>query len=389
VPVEDRQIRVLGYVSFALLGWTGLLVPTVIRSIEVDFGQTDAGIGLFYFVWALFYAIGGAGGGLLTERIGRRRTLPLAAGSLALGLATLALAPVWVIFLVGAIPGGLGGGAIDSTVNGLFLEVYPGRSAALNVLHLFFSIGASVGPLVVGLLIGAGAAWQLIMLGTSVATILMGGRLALARLPSGRHSKPPRTAGAPRIPSLVTLPLLLLALAIGCYVASEVGTANWLVRFLSSAPLVVATSSLSLFWGGLAVGRLIAAGTAERFAPIPYATACALLSGIAVIAAVLVPSVPVSIALFGLAGLAQGPIYPMIMTIGGLLQPGRSGAVSGLLTVGGVIGGLTYPPVIGFISLTAGIGTGLIGAGLLGIVSAGALVWAGIRSGHLDEVPAR
>jgi FHS family glucose/mannose:H+ symporter-like MFS transporter len=327
VPVEDRQIRVLGYVSFALLGWTGLLVPTVIRS------------------------------GLLTERIGRRRTLPLAAGSLALGLATLALAPVWVIFLVGAIPGGLGGGAIDSTVNGL--------------------------------LIGAGAAWQLIMLGTSVATILMGGRLALARLPSGRHSKPPRTAGAPRIPSLVTLPLLLLALAIGCYVASEVGTANWLVRFLSSAPLVVATSSLSLFWGGLAVGRLIAAGTAERFAPIPYATACALLSGIAVIAAVLVPSVPVSIALFGLAGLAQGPIYPMIMTIGGLLQPGRSGAVSGLLTVGGVIGGLTYPPVIGFISLTAGIGTGLIGAGLLGIVSAGALVWAGIRSGHLDEVPAR
>jgi hypothetical protein len=74
------------------------------------------------------------------------------------------------------------------------------------------------------------------------------------------------------------------------------------------------------------------------------------------------------------------------MTIGGILQPARSSAVSGMLTAGGVVGGLAYPPVIGFISVTAGIGAGLIGAGLLAIVSALALVWAGVRSGRLEAV---
>jgi hypothetical protein len=41
-----------------------------------------------------------------------------------------------------------------------------------------------------------------------------------------------------------------------------------------------------------------------------------------------------------------------------------------------VLGGLIYPPVIGFISVTAGIGAGLFGAGLLAIAAAAALVGA-------------
>lgn len=386
MSAEDRQIRVLGYASFGLIGWTGLLVPTLIRSIEADFGQNDAGLGVFYFIWALAYACGGAGSGLLIERIGRRRTLPAGAAAMALGLAMLGLAPIWAIVLLSAIPAGFGGGAIDGGLNGLFLELYPGRSAALNLLHLFFSIGAFVAPLAIGLLVGAGLPWPPIVLATAVATLVVGARLAIVATPSGRRVTISHGTIPIRGPGLVTFPLVLLAVAIACYVASEVGTSNWVVRFLSDAPLVVATSSLSLFWGGLAVGRLIAARTADRFAPIAYATACAFLAGVAIIGAVLAPSLPLSIALFGVAGLAQGPIYPMIMTIGGILQPARSSAVSGMLTAGGVVGGLAYPPVIGFISVTAGIGAGLIGAGLLAIVSALALVWAGVRSGRLEAV---
>src|SRR5438046_1711844 len=82
-----------------LVGWTGLLVPSLIRSIEADFAQTDAAIGLFFFVNAAASVGGSIGGGLLTERLGRRVVLPLGVGILAAGLAGLAGAPSWTFFL--------------------------------------------------------------------------------------------------------------------------------------------------------------------------------------------------------------------------------------------------------------------------------------------------
>jgi fucose permease len=371
-----RRVRLVGYLSFALIGWSGLLVPSLIRSVEHDFNQTDAGLGIFYFVSALFWATGGLTAGLLTERVGRRVTLPLAAASLSIGLAGLAVAPTWPLFVLAAVPLGLGGGGIDAGVNGLFLDLHPGHGGPLNLLHFFFSVGALTAPFVVGLLVDAGLSWALIPLGSAAVALLIGRLLLTVKVASGRRDRASRPDRPREVQRLLTIPLLMLAIAIGSYVAAEIGTSSWLVRFFASAPLTVATASLSLFWGGLAVGRLLASRYADRFNPVAFATVCALVAGIAGVAAVLVPSVPASIALFALAGFGQGPIYPMIMTVGGTLNPGRSGAVSGLLTGSAVLGGLVYPPIIGFISVTAGIGIGLLGAGLLALAAAGALVGA-------------
>ncbi len=376
---DRRRPALIGYTGFVLIGWSGLLVPSLIRDIERDFVQSDAGLGVFYFVGALSYAIGGMAGGLLVERFGRRRVLPLAAASLGIGLGLQALAPGWTIFLLAGFPVGLGGGGIDGGINGLFLDLHSDRpGGALNQLHLFFSVGALTAPLMVGALVGLGLPWQAILLVTSGWSIAVALSLAATEMPSGRHQGR-RAPGAPTAAArLLTAPLVMLGIGIACYVASEVGVSNWLVRFLGSAPLSVATASLSLFWGGLALGRLLAARTADRFEPVRFATLCALGAGAALVLAIAVPWLPVSIALFALAGLAEGPIYPMIMAIGGNLHPGRSGAVSGVLTTAAVVGGLVYPPVIGFISVSHGIGLGMLGAGALALGSALALAAAGL-----------
>jgi FHS family glucose/mannose:H+ symporter-like MFS transporter len=141
----------------------------------------------------------------------------------------------------------------------------------------------------------------------------------------------------------------------------------------------LATTSLSLFWGGLAIGRLVSARFSDRFDHLRYAMVCALAAGFATVAAVLVPSTEASIALFAVVGFASGPVFPLIIAIGGERHPGRSAAVSGFLTSAAVIGGLIYPPVMGFLSVNVGLPVAMIGAGLLGVAAAGALLLVGSR----------
>lgn len=383
-----RGLVLLGYACFLLIGWTSVLVPALIRSIEDGFAQTDAAVGGYFFVFAAFYGIGSFGGGLLTERFGRRVVLAIAGIVIGLGLAGQAIAPAWIVFLAAGVPIGWAAGAIDGGINGLFLAMYPrSRGGALNMLHLFFALGSLTSPFLVGQLVAAGIAWQSVMLGTGAVALVLGLLLTRTEMPSGRishvasivgQSVAGRRGGESRPGA--AWPFAALAIAIGCYVASEVGISNWLVRFLSAAPLATATASLSLFWAGLTLGRLLSSLVADRLHPVAFAATTVGLAAVALIAAVLVPVLPISIALFTLGGFFFGPVFPMIMVVGGTLYPHRLAAVSGGLTTAAVAGSVLYPPVMGLLSERVGLGAGMIGAGFLAAASALALVGASLAA---------
>ena len=267
------------------LGWSGLLVPTLIRSIERDFGQTDAALGVFFFVNAVAYASGSMIGGLLTERFGRRVILSMAALLMALGLSALATVPSWGLFLAAAIPLGAGSGAIDGGANGLVLDLYPtSRGRALNLLHVFFSVGALMTPLIVGRLVEAGLAWQIVVLGTGLVAVPMAVAFAGVPMPSGRHTRADETSGSAAAARIgFAWPLLALGIAIACYVGSSLGVSDWLVRFLDTASLGLATTALSLFWASLTLGRLASARWSDRFDHARFASVAAFLSAIALV----------------------------------------------------------------------------------------------------------
>jgi len=362
-PRRIEPAALLAGAGLAYLGWAGLLVPALIRSIEPAFGQTDAGVGVFFFVNAIASVGGSIGGGLLTERIGRRVVLTVGVTLMMIGLAALAVVPTWELFLIAAVPLGLGFGSIDGGMNGLVLDLYPeGRGRALNMLHLSFSLGALASPLFVGRLVDAGMTWQAVIVGSALAAVPLAVLFALIRLPSGRHE---HASGVSAVRTGLALPLVLLAVAIACYVGSEIGVSNWLVRYLEQASLTLATSALALFWACLALGRLVSARLGDRFDHAWFAAVSALAAGVVLVAAVAAPSLPASIVLFGVAGFAFGPVYPLIMAVAGDRYPARSAAVSGFLSGTAVIGAIIYPPLMGFVSVGAGLGAAMLGAALL------------------------
>lgn len=381
---------VLGCLALLTIGWTGLLVPSLIRSIKLTYDQTDAGIGLIYLVYAVAYAFGSFSGGPLTERLGRRTVLVSAAVLHGAGLVGLGVVQGWDQFTALMIPAGLGAGVLDGGSNGLFLDLFrSGRGRAMNLLHLFFSIGALSAPLVVGALVDEGVAWQSVMVGTGLALAIIAVGFLVIAMPSGRHARAAAAsesgsgagaAGVTGTRGRIALPLVLLAVGILTYVASEVGVSNWLVRFLEPAPLSTATLALSLFWAGLAVGRLISSAIADRFDHVRFTAVCAVAASVALVGAIFVPSLPISIALFAIVGIAEGPIFPMILAIGGERYADRSAAVSGLLTGSGVVGGTVYPPLMGLLSVTVGLTVAMVGNVILGMACAAALLGFDRRS---------
>jgi fucose permease len=115
---------------------------------------------------------------------------------------------------------------------------------------------------------------------------------------------------------------------------------------------------------------------AVRFA-VTWTAAC----GVAIIAAINVPSTPLAIASFAIAGFAAGPVYPMIMAIGATLYPGRASMVSSVLASAAIVGSIVYPPLMGVVSETTGIWFSMLGAGLFAFASAGA-IYLGARLGR-------
>ena len=385
--VASLRVLATAYGAFILLGWTTALVPSLVRVIEGEFGQDDAGIGFLFLLNALFYAGGAFVSGLLAARIGRRALLAGSALVIAVGLLTESLSQSWPMMLVGVSICGVGAGAIDAGVNGVIMDVAAlGRGSALSRLHLFFSVGALAAPLVIGTIVSAGLGWRVVVGATALIAVVIALPIrAVGAVPPRRR---PAVAAAGRTAAAdLRRPLAILGIAIACAVAVEMGVSSWIVGFLAAEPMSVATLGLGLFWVGHASGRLVAARVADRFPPVAFAAACLLMSAAALAAAVVGPRGALQLVLFAVVGFGNGPSYPMIMTVAATLYPHRAAAISGYLTAAGIAGSVVYPPLMGFLSGSAGLGAGMLGASLLAVVSGVAVIVAG-RGANRSRTPA-
>ena len=368
--------------AYALIGWRGLLVPSLILLVEPAFDQTDAGLGAYFLVTALAYAVGSLFGGRLIRARGVRVILPSAALLMAAGLLTQGFTGTWPVFALAGIVVSLGASTADVGINALVLDLFPhARGRALNLLHVAYGAGALTAPLLLAFLVGAGVPWPWLMAGTGVAVLVAAAALALTLPTTPVRIEPARdregtATGTRRLPRF----LLVMAVATGCYVAAEAGVSDWLVRYLHTLPFTLASTALTLFWGGIAAGRLVFARIGNRLEPQATASVLAIAGAVLLAVAVLVPVSPVSPVLFGAVGLAFGPIFPLIVAGAGGRMPGRSATVTGTLIFAAVVGAVIYPPAVGFMSVTVGLQVAMGGAAVLAF-ACGVAAWTARRVG--------
>ncbi|NLG69902.1 MAG: MFS transporter [Firmicutes bacterium] len=346
----------------------GAFGPAIAEWMQA-FATGPATIGLVFSASSVGAMAATLGYAPAVARHGLRTVLVAGAALFGLGLGAAAAAVSPAMLLAGFVAAGAGFGALDSGINHLYVRLFPGaRAVARNLVHLFFAIGAAAAPVTMALVLPA-VGWR-----AAYATLAAAGLVLAPALyvtcpvaPALRQGEPARATAAWRWLGAVLAPAVAMAL----YVGVEVTVSGWVYSFLAQeaqAPPVLAGAGVSVFWAGLAAGRLALGPAVERAGYRASLVVGAGVAGASLLAAVLPVGPVAAVALLGLCGLAMSIIFPTLMALASTRVPPAeeaTAAATAVMLLAASAGNMTLPALAGTAAGWADLGVVIAALGLL------------------------
>lgn len=372
-PVPLRWAVGLSATSFGVLGacltLPGTLLPLLVDQFHIRLVEAGSMLAL----QPIGYLLTVIGARHLIERWGMRAVLGAGPLAFAAGYAGFGLAAGWVSGAVMMFVNGLGFGVAEVALNTLLINIGGERRAnLLNFTHLFFGVGSFLAPPIVAAAVAAGLSWRAPF---AVAALVMAGvGIGWSRLPMQQFAVTPEHASSQ--PRAVRSRLgFLLAAILGVYVGVEMGIGGWLTKYMVSERTVTLTyagNALSLYWMGLAAGRLALSALSHRVGETALLLWLTVLSGLALPAAILAPSPWLAVVCFAVTGLGFSGIFPVVIAIGGRHHPHDSAGITSVMITGAAVGGIVVPWAMSAIADAAGLRAGMIfyavmGASMVGL----------------------
>ena len=329
----------------------GPAVPSMKSSFNLDLATVGL-LGAISLVGGLFSLLGGA----LADRYGSVTVFLL--GYLLISIATcvLGLGTIWAAVPLGFFVMSLAGSCVEPAMNSMVSVAYPTRRAtALNLLHVFWSVGAFTGPLLGSILIATTGSWRLpylvsAFIGAVYFFLILATRRRLTSMRKNGSQASIRRINW-KVPESTNLPLVFLIPFF--YTGAELGSNVWLPSFLilyRHWQTVDAGLVLSLFWASMAVGRLGLARVSER---IEYRKLILISGSISLASIFFGISVdhPIAVAaLWCVTGFCFGPVFPVIVAWASTCLPDNTGLSSGVVGTVATIGAMFSSWFIGIIA---------------------------------------
>ena len=346
-------------ILFIALGLPAGAVGVAWPHMRASLGAPLAGLGLLLAAWTIAYFVASASSGAGIARFGTSVLLLcgcVLAGAGALGLA---LSSRWWMIPLAAVPLGTGSGFIDAAVN---------AHASLNRgvrymgwLHASWALGATLGPQAIVVSLIATGSWRAAFVVMAVAFLGIGLVVASRREdwagPVGQETPQPQvgqSAGAGYRRALLLLAGLFF---LGAGLEGTAG--DWSYTQLTigrSLATGLASTSASLFWAGLAGGRVGLGLFGNRVTPNRLLDVGFVAAVLAALGFWLAPPLVAAFIALPILGIAVSLIFPLLLS----LTPERVGAVMTTYTVGyglaaGNIGAGAIPAVTGLLLQSAGV----------------------------------
>lgn len=336
----------------------GAVLPLLARRIHFDLSQAGE---LFLAMNAAMLVTAFVVGPSI-DRSGHKPPLVIGPLFVAVALGLISAASHFGELVAALLILGIGGGSLNQVTNTLVADIHEderGKSAALNILGVFFGFGALFIPLSIGSLlrhIGLPA-----ILCFSIVLSLFPVVLSLSfAFPEPRQRKGvsfSEMAAFARRPLVLAFAFLLFFES-----GNEFIIGGYLTTYLTTklgASVPAASYLLAAYWGALMLGRVILSRVTLRQSGAPLILTSALAVAGSVAFLLLSPSLPVAAAAVVLLGLSIAAIFPTVLGLAGSSYPNHSGTVFGILMGVALSGGMLLPWAVGKTANVWGIGSGL------------------------------
>ncbi len=348
------------FLSMILMGAnavvTGALLPVIVRDLELSTSQA----GLLVASPAAGYVVAATLAGILGDLWGHKRVWMLGAAAGALSLSGVTLAPSfpWLLPTMGAM--GLVAGFFDGSINPLVATVGGERSGSvLNRVHLFFGVGATVTPLLLGMALRRGVGWRAPYAALAAYVLLIGLILVRTQFPRHVAAEPARHPSGKLLASRV---VLLSALTIMIYGGVEASILSWLALYLERVRALTvdaASFSVSFFSATILVGRFLCSRVVERMGYRRLIVGGSTLGGFGLALMLILPGKALPWLGLILTGLALSGLWATIMADVTRRVPRQMGAAAGILCSASGLGKMILPWLVGQVAETTTLSLGL------------------------------
>ena len=354
-----RQFAWASYGMYALSGIAAVLLGAVMPELLHHYHASYGLGGRMVFIQAMGFLLGVP---LASRAMARHRPQVVLSGAaliITVAQVCLFMLPAfWLASLV-VVLNGIGAGALESIVAAIVLDRFiQQRAIYMSRLEVAFGLGALLLPALTGGLIALGH-WRAVFpviavfaLGLAVWWQTISVPSHEASVSDSRHQDavmaPPPTFPH-RAAKIVVLSLFLSMTVV--YVGLE-GSVNSFMPSLFIAGLhakaAIAVLSSTVFWSGMVIGRMAIHWVARHLRYDQYLFLCiSVVLTILLIFSQVRSAVPGFVLILGL-GLFMAAIYSLVMVYANHTFPGRTHAITGLVTAMAGGGGAIFPPLLGY-----------------------------------------
>ena len=315
--------------------------------------------------------------GPLIDYVGNEANLFVSSALVSAAMMWFALAHSFASAAVAAVLLGLGGGGLNTCTNALVSDVYgEQRGPMLNLLGIFFGVGAVCVPLLAASIEGHFTIPQLFLFCAVLAGICASG-YALLWFPPAKAGQAFSLCEAVGVAKYEDV--LLLAFILFFESGNEACIGGWTSTFVNTIGYSARTATLVLasYWAALMVSRILAARVLQAIGKSQLILVSAVSSLLGCAALLSTRSLILLFAGTALIGLSCGPIFPTTLAIAGDRYSQRAGTVFGLLFSIALIGGMLLPWGVGQVSVRLSVQAGMIvpSLGAVGIILLSAIVF--------------
>lgn len=296
-------------------------------------------------------------GGILADKLGKKNILSISVAGFALALLLFPLSGnFYIACITMGLIGGFGG-IIESILNAVISDINPENpSFHINLLQVFFGIGAVIGPFLAGLLVSSDIAWQVFYYILGLISLVFSGILIAIKIPQLHNADSISWIYFKAL--LSDRKFLLICLCMALYTGSEVGSWGWMSTSLKEGmgfSITKAGIAVGVFWSSMTIGRFLCGHLTLKYSLRSIIITLSLLSSVFVLLSGLRSSEILLWFVIVALGFSFSSQWPLIASYGSEHYKASSGTVFAILVASGGLGTTIIPYLMGVIGEQANL----------------------------------